>query len=557
MGSVASGGDLSDLPDLPPPAPAPRRARARLRPAAGDASATSWAACLRDRALGLPSHDIDAVVAGGAGREIAERLAAALPARLVLLGGKDFAAYRLVGRGPDGRPLGPRRHVAPRRPRPARLHRQLLRPRPGGRRRSPIPSTASATSARRILRATTPASFTGDPLRVLRLPRLLLRLPGFAADPETFLLARASSRRTSWTWRPSGCATSSPSSSTTRRPTAGSPCWWPSTSIPASGWARPASRAGRAARWPSSKRCRSAAASCGEVDADAADAGRRPRPPASPPPSPTCPAATAALPLDRLERFRDAGYLTRQAAAEVALLLGWEELPDERSRPAPLPPPRRPALGHGRRSRWERGRQPRPPSSAGAPGCVRSWTSPAREGDGALRSAAPADRRRGAGAAGDRPRAGGRPRAGRGAPGAGGRPGADAGGGGGAAGGRRSTDDTDSQTSRLNKASLSVTDPWSSGAVSPPTGKSPTSAGAAVAAAHQALVELLDALHQLVDLLLRLLAQAGVVAAHALALAAAAPGACGLQLLDLLVALVGSAVCELRDLLVLLGQLAA
>jgi tRNA nucleotidyltransferase/poly(A) polymerase len=42
---------------------------------------------------------------------------------------------------------------------------------------------------RRILRATTPASFMGDPLRVLRLPRLLLRLPGFAADPGTVVLA--------------------------------------------------------------------------------------------------------------------------------------------------------------------------------------------------------------------------------------------------------------------------------------------------------------------------------------------------------------------------------
>src|SRR5690348_18241586 len=51
---------------------------------------------LRDRALGLPVHDFDAVVAGR-GREISERLAETLPARLVLLGGKEFAAYRLVG----------------------------------------------------------------------------------------------------------------------------------------------------------------------------------------------------------------------------------------------------------------------------------------------------------------------------------------------------------------------------------------------------------------------------------------------------------------------------
>src|SRR5580693_3366996 len=53
---------------------------------------------LRDRLLGLPSPDLDAVVAGR-GQEIAERLAAALPARLVPLGGKDFAAYRLVADG--------------------------------------------------------------------------------------------------------------------------------------------------------------------------------------------------------------------------------------------------------------------------------------------------------------------------------------------------------------------------------------------------------------------------------------------------------------------------
>ncbi|MFP5286575.1 MAG: hypothetical protein ACLGI9_12610, partial [Thermoanaerobaculia bacterium] len=51
---------------------------------------------LRDRALGLPVHDFDAVVSGR-GKEISERLAETLPARLVLLGGKEFAAYRLVG----------------------------------------------------------------------------------------------------------------------------------------------------------------------------------------------------------------------------------------------------------------------------------------------------------------------------------------------------------------------------------------------------------------------------------------------------------------------------
>src|SRR5258708_26596472 len=50
---------------------------------------------LRDRLLGLATHDLDAVVAGRGG-EIAGELAARLPARLVKLGGEDFAAYRLV-----------------------------------------------------------------------------------------------------------------------------------------------------------------------------------------------------------------------------------------------------------------------------------------------------------------------------------------------------------------------------------------------------------------------------------------------------------------------------
>src|SRR5690242_1882164 len=50
---------------------------------------------LRDRLLGLATHDLDAVVAGR-GDEIACELAARLPARLVKLGGEDFAAYRLV-----------------------------------------------------------------------------------------------------------------------------------------------------------------------------------------------------------------------------------------------------------------------------------------------------------------------------------------------------------------------------------------------------------------------------------------------------------------------------
>ncbi len=148
---------------------------------------------LRDRALGLPVHDFDAVVSGR-GKEISERLAEALPARLVLLGGKEFAAYRLVGLAGemDVVDIWDRAGTT--------LHQDLAR------RDFTINSFAFDLRTqevsdpfgglddlnRKVLRATTPRSFTGDPLRVLRLPRLLLRLPGFQAEPDTVALARRS-----------------------------------------------------------------------------------------------------------------------------------------------------------------------------------------------------------------------------------------------------------------------------------------------------------------------------------------------------------------------------
>jgi tRNA nucleotidyltransferase/poly(A) polymerase len=163
---------------------------------AGETECHLVGGCLRDHALRLPVHDVDAVVSG-CGLEIAERLAAALPARLVLLGGKEFAAYRLVA-GDVVVDLWDHAGTT--------LHEDLARRDftvnsfalnlQGGRSGEITdPFGGLADLERRILRATTPASFTGDPLRVLRLPRLLLRLPGFAADPETLLRARASSPR--------------------------------------------------------------------------------------------------------------------------------------------------------------------------------------------------------------------------------------------------------------------------------------------------------------------------------------------------------------------------
>ncbi|HYU31697.1 MAG TPA: hypothetical protein VEW48_06005 [Thermoanaerobaculia bacterium] len=158
--------------------------------AAGDVETHLVGGVLRDRALGLPLKDVDAVVASH-GREIAERLAAALPARLVLLGGKEFAAYRLVAKDLDV-DLWDREGTTLREDLARRdftVNSFALDVRTGT---LTDPFGGMGDLGRRLLKATTPESFTGDPLRVLRLPRLLLRLPGFAADPDTVGLARRS-----------------------------------------------------------------------------------------------------------------------------------------------------------------------------------------------------------------------------------------------------------------------------------------------------------------------------------------------------------------------------
>ncbi len=165
-----------------------RAVRALLAAAAPDACHLVGGV-LRDRLLGLPAHDFDAVVAGR-GREIAETLATALPARLVLLGGKEFAAYRLVARDCvvdlwDRADMTMDDDLARR---DFTVNAMAWDPRTGT---LIDPFNGLADLDRRALRATTPASFTGDPLRVLRLPRLAVQLPGFAAGPATLGLARA------------------------------------------------------------------------------------------------------------------------------------------------------------------------------------------------------------------------------------------------------------------------------------------------------------------------------------------------------------------------------
>ena len=164
-----------------------------LRAAACDVPCHLVGGVLRDRLLGVDAVDFDAVVAGR-GHEIAADLARRLAGRLVLLGGKAFAAYRLVAPG-FTLDLWDRRDAS--------LEADLARrdftvnsfalDLADGELADPFHGVEDLEQRR--LRATTRESFSGDPLRVLRLPRLLVQLPGFSVDPSTLeLAAQAASR---------------------------------------------------------------------------------------------------------------------------------------------------------------------------------------------------------------------------------------------------------------------------------------------------------------------------------------------------------------------------
>jgi poly(A) polymerase len=301
------------------------RAVRALVAACGETECHLVGGVLRDRALGLPSQDLDAVVAGR-GREIAEVLAAELPARLVLLGGKEFAAYRLVGRGltldlwdREGTPLHDdlaRRDFT--------VNAFALEPRTGT---VVDPFGGLADLRRRVLRATTAESFAGDPLRVLRLPRLLLRLPGFAADPQTLLLARRSS---------SGLADVAAErvrdelSLLFAHPEAhrGLGLLVALDVYPGLWLGRPGEPGRPAGAVAELEVLPERARELRQIDpgfADAVDA-RAARWAAT---FAHLPAGGGSGPLDFLARFRGAGYLTRAAAADVGLLLTFTEMPED------------------------------------------------------------------------------------------------------------------------------------------------------------------------------------------------------------------------------------
>jgi tRNA nucleotidyltransferase/poly(A) polymerase len=294
-----------------------------LLEACGPAECHLVGGILRDRALGLASHDVDAVVAGG-GPEIAARLAAALPARLVFLGGKEFAAYRLVGEEVTV-DLWDREETT--------LHQDLAR--------RDFTVNAFALDARsgelsdpfggvpdlerRLLRATTPESFTGDPLRVLRLPRLLLRLPGFAADPETLTLARASAPGLA---RMAAERVRDELAMLFAHPEAhrGLALLVALGVYPGLWLGRPGEPGRPGGAIAELEALPERVREMREVDTAAADAvdGPAARLAAS---FAHLPALDGRGPLRHLESFRDAGFLTRQDAAKIALLLDWEELP--------------------------------------------------------------------------------------------------------------------------------------------------------------------------------------------------------------------------------------
>lgn len=148
---------------------------------------------IRDRLLGLPSHDVDAVVSRD-GEAISRAVADRLDARFVALGGKEFGAYRIVGGIGDAWELDVWDREG------TTVEEDLARrdltinaialELPAGEPLDPFDGLSDLR--RHLLRAVTPRSFAEDPLRVLRLPRFLGKLPGFSVEPETLGLARAS-----------------------------------------------------------------------------------------------------------------------------------------------------------------------------------------------------------------------------------------------------------------------------------------------------------------------------------------------------------------------------
>ena len=145
---------------------------------------------LRDLALGVRPDDLDIIVEHS-GEAIWNRLAASLPAKAVRLGRDRFAAFRLVGAGGtidiwDREGVDLIEDLARR---DFTLHSFAIDIDSG---KLTDPFNGTRDLGLRRLVATTENSFTGDPLRALRLCRFLAQIDRSETDQATLSLARES-----------------------------------------------------------------------------------------------------------------------------------------------------------------------------------------------------------------------------------------------------------------------------------------------------------------------------------------------------------------------------